>query len=118
MNELSSFVSDKKFYADKHFPYGISRSGEFNRQQAGLLEDHGQAYQALHSGDRSPVNDEEREFVAVCKGDKPAQTAHEIVWIRFCQKTQKKTFIPLSSGKPELELDIGIDDFSSFNDEL
>ncbi len=90
MYKSESFVTCKRFYADEHFPYGISRSGEFNRDQAKLLEDHGEAYQALHSGLRSPINDEERDFVAVCKGEKQARTEHEIAWMRFCEKTQKR----------------------------
>lgn len=106
MYQSDSFEANKRFYADKHFPYGISRSGEFNRQQAKLLEEHGEAYQALHSGERSPINDEERDFVAVCKGEKPAQTEHEVAWIRFCEKTQKKrVFTPAFYGKPELDED-------------
>ncbi len=57
MQGLASFVSNKKFYAKEHFPYGLSRSGEFNNDQAALLENHGMAYQELHSGQRAPAND-------------------------------------------------------------
>ncbi len=104
MQDLASFVSNKKFYAEEHFPYGLARSGEFTSNQAALLENNGVAYQELHSGNRVPANDEERNFVLVCQGQREAQTSHEIAWMRYCQKTQI-TVIPFSFiGKPSEEL--------------
>ena len=94
MQDLGSFLSNKKFYGEEHFPYGISRSGEFNNEQAALLEIHGIAYQELHTGLRVPTNDEERDFVSVCEGSKSPQTKHEIVWMRYCQKIQERTATP------------------------
>ena len=99
MQDFGSFVSTKKFYGEAHFPYGISRSGEFNNDQAALLEIHGVAYQELHTGLRVPTNDEEREFVSVCEGVKAPQTKHEITWMRYCQKTQEQTATPASIKK-------------------
>ena len=115
MYKTESFVTCKMFYADEHFPYGISRSGEFNREQANLLEHYGEAYQALHSGQRSPINEEERDFVAGCKGEKEARTEHELAWTRFCDKTKKRrTCIPAFYEKIEID----DDDFTSLGDEL
>lgn len=99
MKISGSFVSSKKFYREEHFPYGISRSGEFNKDQVVLLEIHGIAYQELHSGLRAPTNDEERDFVRVCEGSKTPQTNHEIAWMRYCQKVQKQTAPPTSIKK-------------------
>lgn len=89
MNESPPFFSSSKFYAEEHFPYGISRSGEFTIAQSDLLLNHGKAYQALHGGTRLPTNDEESMFVKVCRGEKEPQSSHELVWMRFCEKTQK-----------------------------
>lgn len=100
MRSHGSFFSPKKFYGEEHFPYGISRSGEFNRNQAALLEDHGTAYQELHSGHREPCNDEERAFVLVCKGEKVAQTMHELAWMRYCQKAQEGSRVAGFIGRP------------------
>lgn len=98
MSTNESFKTDSKFKAVDYFPYGISRSGEFTIQQAELLEKHGYAYQSLHTGEREPVNEEERRFVAVCHGELKAETAHEQAWRRFCEKTTKKrTIITLAS---------------------
>lgn len=100
MQNHASFISPKKFYGEEHFPYGISRSGEFNRNQAALLEEYGTAYQELHSGQREPCNDEERDFVLTCKGEKEAQTVHELAWARFCEKTQKRNPVTSFYGRP------------------
>jgi uncharacterized protein YifE (UPF0438 family) len=90
MQNTISFKSDRKFLAQDIYPHGISRSGDFTIKQAKLLEDHGEAYQALQAGHREPVNKEERDFIAVCNGKKAPQTEHEIVWLRFCQKSIKR----------------------------
>ncbi len=114
MQNLDSFVANKRFYGEEHFPYGISRSGEFNNDQAELLEVHGIAYQELHSGLRVPVNDEEREFVSVCKGHKAPQTKHEITWMRYCQKVQERTITPASVKK---FVDQGLENAPSLDEE-
>jgi len=88
MNNFNSFHSSKKFYAREYFPFGIERSGEFSITQAKLLLEHGEAYQDLNSGLRTPINDEERAFVEVCSEEKPATTEHEKVWMRFLDKIQ------------------------------
>jgi hypothetical protein len=98
MSEQHSFKSDSKFYALEHFPFGIDRSGEFTRDQALLLEQHGYAYQALSSGERQPVTAEERDFVAVFNGEKPATTAHEKAWLRFCNKIDRGPAISAFGG--------------------
>jgi uncharacterized protein YifE (UPF0438 family) len=90
MNEKASFICDSKFYGDKHFPYGLSRSGEFTFEQAALLETHGHAYEALYKGERQPETTEEQQFVAVFKGEREAQTAHEKAWTRFLAKIREK----------------------------
>lgn len=87
MANISSFYSNRKFYADEHFPYGIDRSGEFTSCQANLLIKHGMAYKALAEGGRVPETPEEEVFVAVCQGKRAPTTDHEKVWVLFCTKT-------------------------------
>ncbi len=86
--KTSSFACNSKFYAQEHFPYGLSRSGEFTREQVSLLENHGRAYQALCDGSREANTEEERGFILVCRGEKAANSSHEKAWLRFCEKTQ------------------------------
>jgi len=85
-----SFESPGKFYADAQFPYGLRRSGSFTVAQADLLENYGQAYQALHQGVRQPANEEEVAFLAVCRGERAPATPHECAWMRFCDVTSLK----------------------------
>lgn len=87
MANMLSFDSDRKFYCDKYFPYGLDRSGEFTRDQANLLIQHGWAYQTLAEGTRRPHTPDEEAFVAVCRHEKEPTTIHEKVWMLFCAKT-------------------------------
>lgn len=113
----TSFLADKKFVCKESFPYGLSRSGEFNRKQVALLEQHGQAYDALHKGLRAPINDEERAFIECCNGQKPAETEHEKAWVAFCEKSKRKPIIfsfnssTKSGNSSEPELAIADDDW-------
>lgn len=83
-----SFLTDRVFYAQEHFPYGLGRSGEFTSEQAELLAAHGYAYEALANGSRSPVTEEEARFVKVCRGKCAAKSPHEKAWQRYCAKTK------------------------------
>lgn len=114
MKNENSFSCTKKFYAEAHFPYGIARSGEFNSVQSALLEKHGVVYQGLHTGELTPVNDEERDFVEVCKGLKEPQTLHERAWVRFCQKIQAKPIPKGLSVGPDLIIGSGFSEESEW----
>lgn len=111
MNKKVAFYTGKKFYGDPFFPYGISRSGEFNRQQSQLLQDHGAAYQALCQGKRVPADEEEKRFIEVCQGKADPVSEHEKVWLLFLKKTDKKNLVSaFSMTKPESS-EVDQDDF-------
>lgn len=106
MSKPTAFLSHSKFYAEEHFRYGLARSGEFSSKQALLLENHGKAYQALHDGFQEPADDEERNFLAVCRGEREPSTPHEIAWVRFCQKTSMRPSISVFGvGHPSVPAD-------------
>lgn len=100
MPESRSFHSDKKFYGEPYFPYGIARSGEFTLRQVTLLETHGKAYEALHKGLQAPINKEEERFVEVCQGKCTPETDHEKVWSLFCKKIGNQTIISAFGNHP------------------
>lgn len=105
MKTSTSFYSNRKFFGESHFPYGLERSGEFTRQQTELLLNHGFAFQALADGSREPATLEEETFVAVCQGKQLAQTSHEKVWQLYCLKTNAKpVFVksPFNRSKAEV----------------
>jgi len=82
-----SFQASREFLGLEHFPYGIDRSGQFTRNIAQLLMENGYAYEALDNGSRLPATTEEKLFVAFCRGEREAQSIHEIAWQQFVKKT-------------------------------
>lgn len=77
------FQSDKKFFDDVNFPYGIERSGDFTRQQADILLTCGRTLEALENGSRLPETQSQQDFVLVVEGKKPATTEVERVWAKY-----------------------------------
>ena len=57
-----SFVAKRRFFDDRNFPKGFTRSGRFTLAEGNLLEKHGAAMQELEDGQRQPVNDEVSAF--------------------------------------------------------
>ena len=98
MGSSISFQADRPFLGEKHFPHGIARSGHFSSQQAKLLETHGYAYLALSKGERKPIDQLEKDFVAFCKGEKDAESIHEKIWQRYLDCTTKKNLCHYSVG--------------------
>jgi uncharacterized protein YifE (UPF0438 family) len=90
---VSEFCTDKIFRDPINFPYGFVRSGEFTIEQARLLERCGEVYQALDAGTRQPQGDQEREFVAFCRGERDANSLHERVWKRYQDKVKRAGMI-------------------------
>ena len=78
-----SFSVERRFFDDKNYPRGFSRHGDYTIKESDTLEQYGQAFKALDSGERSPVTDEEKAFVAFCKGERPAETFFEKTWNKY-----------------------------------
>ncbi|GAA6154279.1 DUF413 domain-containing protein [Pseudoteredinibacter isoporae] len=112
-----SFVCKTKFYAQEYFPYGLSRSGEFTREQVELLENHGRAYQALHTGVRTATNGEEENFVRACRGEREPTTVHEKAWARFCEKTSLTVAVSSPNKVDSSLLDMSFSE-RSFDEDL
>ncbi|MCW8886764.1 MAG: DUF413 domain-containing protein [Motiliproteus sp.] len=87
---VSSFHSERKFYDDANFPYGIERSGDFSCVEVNLLTARGHAYQGLLDGNRPPLTEEEESFVRVFHQAQPATTADEKVWIKYLALVGRK----------------------------
>ncbi len=65
-----SFTTTNRYFDNKHYPRGFSRHGDFTIKEAQLLERHGYAFNELDLGKREPVTEEEKLFVAVCRGER------------------------------------------------
>lgn len=97
--DTQAFKSDKKFFDDVNFPYGIERSGDFTRQQAEVLLTCGRTLEALENGRLAPISQEQKDFVLVIEGKKAPESDVEKVWARY--KTvigSKGRILGLNSG--------------------
>ncbi|WP_423185988.1 DUF413 domain-containing protein [Alishewanella sp. d11] len=105
-----SFVANRRFFDDRNFPRGFTRSGRFTLAEGNLLEKHGLAMQQLEQGLREPVNEEEQRFVLVCRGESEASTVFEKTWLKYKQRLAEKRKFHTVFGKKRIA--DGSDDFS------
>jgi len=109
-----SFTTTHRFFDNKHYPRGFSRHGDFTIKEAQLLERFGYAFNELDSGKRAPQGEEETAFVAVCRGERPAATDQEKVWLKYLTRTRSpKKFHTLSGGKPQMD---AVEDYTDSDD--
>ena len=81
-----SFLTNRRFYDDKNYPRGINRSGDYSISEVQILEKHGVALLEIANGKREAVTDEEKQFKAVCDGERAAQTKIEKTWLKYQNK--------------------------------
>ena len=105
-----SFVAKRRFFYDRNFPKGFTRSGRFTLAEGNPLEKHGASMQELEDGIRQPVNEEEQRFLQVCKGEAEAASVYEKTWMKYKQRIQEKRKFHTVFGKKRIA--DGSDDFS------
>lgn len=105
-----SFSVTRRFFDDKNYPRGFARHGDYTIRESQTLEQFGQACLALESGERKPKTDEEKQFVAVCKGECEAQTFLEKTWLKYRSKISKSKRLYTLSGNVAGDIN---DDFSA-----
>lgn len=93
-----SFSVTRRFFDDKNYPRGFSRHGDYTIRESQTLEQFGQACLALENGERKPATAEEKQFVAVMKGEREAETTLEKVWLKYRALTSKTKRIYTLSG--------------------
>lgn len=109
-----SFISKQRFFDNKNYPRGFSRYGDFTIKEAELLEKHGHAFLELDAEKRIPKTEDEKAFVAVCKGNKMPDTESERIWIKYLSCINRpKRFHTLSGGKPQID---PTEDFTEVDD--
>lgn len=100
-----SFYTTHRFFDNKNYPRGFSRHGDFTIKEAQLLERYGYAFNELDLGNREPVTTEEKQFVAVCRGQAEASSAEEKIWLKYMARINRpKRFHTLSGGKPTADV--------------
>lgn len=105
-----SFSVTRRFFDDKNYPRGFARHGDYTIRESQTLEQFGQACLALENGERKAATDEEKRFVAVCKGDEIAESFLEKTWLKYRSLTTKTKRIYTLSSNAGSEAG---DDFSS-----
>lgn len=87
-NDISkdSFKANRKFYDDKNYPRGMSRSGDFTLAEVNIIEQYGIALSELSSGKREPQTEDEQHFVDVCNQGATPINAVEKAWLKYQNK--------------------------------
>ncbi|MFA7554349.1 MAG: DUF413 domain-containing protein [Spongiibacteraceae bacterium] len=110
---IEGFQSLGIYYDDVNFPKGFSKSGEFTISESDLLHKYGSSLMALEKGTATASTDEELQFVAVCQGQREAESKLERLWLKYRSKCGSKKWInAFGSAKPDLsgEIDDYIED--------
>ena len=94
-SETSAFLSDKRFYDEKHFPNFFHRSGDFTIKEADILTITGYVMTQLHQGTMKPTRPEHKRFLAVIKGTRSPESLEEKVYLKYLQLIEEKNkFFP------------------------
>ncbi|WKE65337.1 DUF413 domain-containing protein [Gallaecimonas kandeliae] len=107
---MNSFMSGKKFFDDLNFPRGFQRSGDFTITEANLLTDKGMGMHELASGQREPMTADEQRFISVCRGEQPASSNEEKVWLKYLNRITQRRHIyticdaPAKSGGGDFDM--------------
>ncbi|WP_439234630.1 DUF413 domain-containing protein [Lonepinella koalarum] len=78
-----SFSVERRFFDDKNYPRGFARHGDYTIKESQALEQYGQAFKALDEGSRTAKTADEKNFVAFCRGERPAETFFEKTWNKY-----------------------------------
>ncbi|MGR5002325.1 DUF413 domain-containing protein [Vibrio celticus] len=100
-----------RFYDNKHFSRGFSKSGDFTLVEDEILTFFGSTLLALESGDLTPKNQSELDFLEVVQGKKEPSTKLEKTWAKYVKLSRgKKRFHTLNS-KPT----VAEDDYNAYS---
>ena len=105
-----SFSVERRFFDDKNYPRGFSRHGDYTIRESETLEQYGQAFKALDLGERQPVTEEEKAFVAFCRGEREAETCFEKTWAKYRSLTSNIKRLYTLSGNVAAD---AADDFNA-----
>ena len=59
----ASFSVTRRFFDDKNYPRGFSRHGDYTIKESQVLEQYGQAFKALDSGERKPATKKKKNLL-------------------------------------------------------
>lgn len=87
---MEGFTAGAIFYDMKKFPRGFNKYGEFTKDEAALLHSYGRELQALEKGEKKPENKAQKQFLAVCRGERAPETFLEKTWLKYLDRLNRK----------------------------
>lgn len=100
------------FFGDTSFTHGISRSGYFNKRESDELALYGKTFEGLCSGDLTPENDEEVQFITAINSSEESDLDSVKLWQKYLIVLERSRIhhgFSMSNGKTT---DINGNDFS------
>ncbi len=98
MELVHGFVASRPFDDEKHFPYGLSKSGIFSIPEVELLSSVGNRLLDLAQGIANADNQVEESFLKMCQGQREAETRVERLWQKYQKNIRRKTIITLNGN--------------------
>lgn len=92
--QVEGFERSRLFFDDANFPHGFNKSGDFTIKESQLLSSYGSLLQDLHVGKCSANNQIQERFVEVCQGLAAPESPMEKVWMKYLDKSNRKSMIP------------------------
>ncbi len=111
----------KRFFDDKHFPYGFSRSGDFSLSEVKTLEQNGHLCKALTDGVVDDLTAEDQQFLQVMAGKAEAESPIEKVWLKYLKRCNRAPVWLTTRRESQQELtaaDDYDDDFEDMGDDF
>ena len=90
MSNSTMRMGVKPFTDIESFSKGIGKGQAFSVYETFVLEKYGTTMELLANGSLLPENEEERHFVAVCKGIYSPENVYEKVWMKYIRISSKK----------------------------
>ncbi len=89
-NPTEGFSPGPVFYDTRKFPRGFNKYGEFTKDEANLLHSYGRELLDLEKGEKKPENKPQKQFLAVCRGERVAETFIEKTWMKYLDRLNRK----------------------------
>lgn len=115
MSDTEIRLGNRKFYDDRNYPRGFSRSGDFTISEAAIMEKYGVTCRALTNESITPESEAEHHFVAVFKGEVEATTPVEKIWKKYLSRTEQRHYFSVFGSKVNPAAD---DDDSYVDDDI
>lgn len=104
-----SFSVTRRFFDDKNYPRGFSRHGDYTIKESQVLEQYGQAFKALESGEREPVT-KKKKLCCILPWRASSRNLFEKTWSKYRARISTTKRVYTLSGVVGTD---NLDDFSA-----